>query len=150
MILDRLESSASYDRMGPNIARALAFLRDPATANLPDGRHSLDGERCFAIVQHYTSKLFDECGWEAHRRYIDVQYVVAGVERMGVSHISRMRVIQPYDPERELAIFDGDGDFFTVEAGMFAVFFPHDVHMPQLAAGAPALVRKIVVKVAAE
>jgi YhcH/YjgK/YiaL family protein len=148
MILDRIEAAGLYRNISPGIARALDFLREPATATLPEGRYELSNDRVFALVQHYETKLFDQCVWEAHRKYIDVQFIAAGVERMGSARIARMRETQPYDPERDFALFTGDGDFFTVEAGGLAIFFPHDVHMPQLATGAPARVRKIVVKVA--
>ncbi len=49
------------------------------------GRHDLDGDDLFALVQEYTTRAADECVWEAHRRYIDVQFVVTGAERMGVA-----------------------------------------------------------------
>lgn len=148
MILDRLDTFGAVDVAAPGVVRAIEFLRERFTPTLADGRYELDGDRLFALVQRYETRLFDDCVWEAHRRYLDVQFVAAGVERMGVAHISRMHEVQPYSPERDVTLFHGDGDFFTVEAGGLAVFFPHDVHMPQLAAGAKALVHKVVVKVA--
>jgi len=48
---------------------------------------------------------------------------------------------------QDVASLAGDGNFLTVSAGMFVIFFPQDAHMPYLAAAAPGPVRKIVLKV---
>src|SRR5262245_18912647 len=114
MILDRLAATDAYRTLSPAMAQALDFLRDHHTPTLTDGRYVLNGDRVFALVQRYETKLFDACIWDAHRKYIDVQCVTAGIERMGVAPISRMREIQPYDPIRDIALFTGDGDFVTV------------------------------------
>ena len=84
--------------------------------------------------------------WEAHRRYIDLQYVVAGRERIGYAQASRMTP-GAYDRERDLLPLAGDGDFLTLGAGDFMLLFPDDAHMPRIAVAAPAPVRKVVVKI---
>ena len=58
-------------------------------------------------------------------------------------NIERMQVEQPYDADRDVAFFSGPGDFLTLDAGTFAIFAPHDVHMPCVAAGGSMLIRKI-------
>ena len=74
----------------------------------------------------------------------------AKTERMGYVPIADTRERDPYDPERDVAFFEPGRDFINVRAGMFAVFWPTDVHAPQAADGSPATVRKVVVKVAVD
>jgi biofilm protein TabA len=155
MILDTLEnansdSAAIYRSLPRRLVAALDFLRTSDLAGLPLGKTTIDGERLFALTQEYEPKPPSQLKFEAHRRYWDVQYVVRGVERMGWNTLARMTVIQPYDAERDVAFFRGEGDFFRVPAGTFAIFSPQDVHMPGVAVeqgGAVAIVRKIVLKV---
>jgi YhcH/YjgK/YiaL family protein len=113
------------------------------------GRHDLDGDRAFALVQEYTTRKADDCKWEAHRMYIDVQYVVRGAERMGYANITTAHEREPYDAARDVAFFEPGEDYVTVREGMLAIFGPEDVHAPCGAAGHPTPVRKIIVKVAA-
>ena len=80
MIVDRLENWSFYAGLPPRIVRALEFLRDTDLAALSLGRHELDGDRLFALVQEYTTKPIEQCKWEAHRRYCDVQFVARGAE----------------------------------------------------------------------
>jgi YhcH/YjgK/YiaL family protein len=53
-----------------------------------------------------------------------------------------------YSAERDVAFYTGQGDWLTLAAGMFAVFFPQDVHRPGAQAGPPTVVKKVVMKVA--
>jgi biofilm protein TabA len=149
MILDLLVNTSLYRGLPTRLVAALDFLKATDLAALPLGKTVIDGERLFALVQEYSPKPASALKYEAHRRYWDVQYVVSGVERMGWNTLSRMTVGQPHDNERDVAFFTGSGDTFLVPAGTFAIFGPHDVHMPGIAPDdAPAAtVRKVVVKV---
>jgi YhcH/YjgK/YiaL family protein len=150
MILDRLEHAWMYRPLSVEIARALDYLQQTNLAELADGRYELDGDRLFAIVQRYRPKPLTEAMWEAHRRYIDVQYVVTGCERMGCTFLrDDLPVRQPYDAQKDIIFFDTQGDFVTVPAGSFTIFAPHDIHAPSLVANAgdpQAQVCKVVMK----
>jgi len=149
MIIDRLSNAACYRGVGPGITRALDWLTRNDPTRLAAGRHEIDGERLYAMVSEYQTKLRDQSFWEAHRKYIDVQFVVAGVEEIGWAGLADLREIEPYDPAKDFTKLAGEGSFFRVSAGLFAVLFPQDAHMPGIAAGSPTRVRKIVVKVRA-
>jgi YhcH/YjgK/YiaL family protein len=139
MILDRLENVGLYRPLGANIALALDYLCRTDFSQMPVGRHEVDGDRVWAVVQRYRPKPPAQAVWEAHRQYVDVQYVAAGTERMGYVPLSDgLSVRQPYDAEKDVILFDADGQFFNLSAGDFAIFTPHDVHAPSLAPGLPA------------
>ena len=146
MIIDRLANPSPLFQLPVRLARALEYLRATDLMSVPIGRHDLDGDRLFALVQEYTTRAADDCVWEAHRKYIDVQFVAAGVERMGYANLAQMRVRDAYDAARDVAFFEPGESFVTIPAGTFAIFGPEDVHSPGHAAGAPGLVRKVVVK----
>lgn len=144
MIFDHLENAHRYFALHPAFARAFEALRGELLRR-PPGRYELDGQRLYAIVQEYSTKA--EGRWEAHRRYIDIQFMLAGDERMGWAPTRDLTVQEAYDPAKDAAFFTGQGSEFVVAAGQFAIFFPEDAHMPTLAAGDPQTVRKVVIKV---
>ncbi|MHB1035641.1 MAG: YhcH/YjgK/YiaL family protein [Pirellulales bacterium] len=149
MILDRLENACLYRRLGARIAAAFDYLCATDFRQLLDGRYELDGDRLFAMVQRYVTRPPSAAKWEAHRQYVDVQYVVEGVERIGYAPlVDGLPVVEAYDAAKDLAFFDAGGDLVTVRAGSFAIFTPQDLHAPGLAAesSGPAEVRKVVVK----
>lgn len=148
MILDHLRNAGIYRPLHPRLQTALDYLTGNDLASLPDGRHLVDGDRVFAIVQEYQSKPESAGRWEAHRIYTDVQVVVAGFERIGYSSPDRVSVVERYSADADIEFYRGEGQFAELTAGMFMILMPHDVHMPQIAGRAPGFVRKVVMKVA--
>ena len=150
MILDRLENAGRHDALGADVALAFDYLRRTDFSQLPEGRYELDGDRVYAMVQRYQPKPLAEALWEAHRRYLDVQYLAEGSERMGCAPLDdELPVQQNYDPQKDAALYHADGEFFVIHAGSFAIFTPHDVHAPGLAVDGSDVsgrVCKVVVK----
>jgi len=146
MIVARLANPTPLFQLPSRLARALDYLRATDMRSVPIGRHDLDGDRLFALVQEYTTRAADQCVWEAHRRYIDVQFVAVGAERMGYASLAQMRERDAYDAARDEAFFEHREEFVTIRAGLFAIFGPEDVHSPGHVAGQPGLVRKVVIK----
>jgi YhcH/YjgK/YiaL family protein len=147
MIIARLEDWRKYG-IGGRLHRAFELLCSPEVLALPAGRHELDGERIIALPQGYATKEPSAGRWEAHRRYIDIQYMVSGREAMGWTPAANLVVDTDYDQEKDIAFYTGQGPVLSVDQGMFAVFFPHDGHMPGLRVSQqPEQVRKIVMKV---
>ncbi|HEX8523396.1 MAG TPA: YhcH/YjgK/YiaL family protein [Tepidisphaeraceae bacterium] len=147
MIWDELANARSYHALGERFARGFDFLHAHEFDRLGEGRHEVLGQDLIAIVQSYQTKPAEQGKWEAHRKYADIQYIVTGGERFGIAPISTMTVTETYDKVNDLVFFQGTGQRFTLSAGQFAVFLPHDVHMPSLQVDAPARVTKVVIKV---
>jgi len=147
MIVDHLDRAGRYAALGPSFEQAFAFLRAAHLETLAEGRHDLAGDALFALVQSYHTKAPSEGFWEAHRRYIDLQFIARGAERIGYAPLHRMR-LESHDEPRDLSVLRGEGDFLTLTEGCFMLLWPEDVHMPGLHVGSPGPVRKIVFKIA--
>ena len=149
MILDQLVHADRYRNLSPGIAAAFDYLRTFRADETAPGRYELDGDRLIANVARYQTRLPEQAIWESHRKYIDVQFVAAGIERVGYVPLEQApAVTQAYLPERDIIIYAPGEDSILFREGQFAIFFPEDIHAPNLAAGAPAEVCKVVIKVA--
>ena len=146
MIFDTLENVSRYAGLGYNLPAALSTLVKTDLASLPIGRTDLDSDNLFLLVQEYDTRLLDAGKWEAHRKYIDVQYLMRGVERMGFANLLTMQLAE-YVPEKDFQALSGSGNFVDVFAGSFVIFFPEDAHMPGLCVEQPEPIRKVVLKV---
>jgi YhcH/YjgK/YiaL family protein len=147
MIIDRITNAHLYSLLSPAFKRAFDYLQQTDLVALPNGKHEIDGENMFVIVQEYDTKMKDQAKWESHRRYIDLQYVIKGVEQIGYAHLDTLTPSTAYDSEKDVAFFLGKGDFAHVPEGSFMILFPEDAHMPCIAIDTPALVKKAVVKI---
>ena len=152
MILADLQNAESRLPGGTAFRLALEFLRRPDMQALPDGKYEIDGAKVFAMVQRYVTLEQAEPKFEAHRKYIDVQFMAAGAEIISWALLEKMAVTEAYDGEKDAcfgAVPSGVWTPLRLGVGQLAVLDPEDAHAPRLAAGAPAPVLKVVVKVAA-
>jgi YhcH/YjgK/YiaL family protein len=145
MILARLEQADRYLSLHADFSAAFAFIRGQPLSDLPEGRIEIAGA-IYAMVSRSPARHRSEARLEAHRKYIDLQYVIAGIEEMGWS--ARSDCQQPhgqYNAEKDVEFFaDTPNSYVTVRPGEFVIFFPDDAHAPLIGTGE---VRKVVVKV---
>ncbi len=146
MIFDTLDNLNRYAGLPHNLHRALEYLSETDLRSLPVGRIDIDSDRLYALVQEYTTKPAKQGLWEAHRKYIDIQYMQTGCERMGFANICTM-TLGEFVPEKDFQPMSGTGSSVDVFEGAFVIFFPEDGHMPGLCVDAPEPVRKVVLKV---
>jgi biofilm protein TabA len=149
VILDTLANAARYAAVHPRFAAAFDFLARPSTASLPDGRHEIDGDRLFVLVDRSAGRGREGATLETHRRYIDIQVTLEGLEEIGWAPLASLRPPRgAYDDAKDIAFFDDRPTTWVgVPPGHFVIFFPQDAHAPLAGRGQ---LRKAVVKVAVE
>lgn len=149
MIYDNIQNAHLYAKLGARFQQAFDYLQKTDLKALPVGRIELDGKKLYVMVQEYSSKLPEQGKWEAHQRYIDLQYIVSGVEKMGFAAMNRL-TLGAYNPEKDFQALSGEGVFLPLGAGDFMLLWPQDAHMPGMAIDASVPVKKVVVKIAIE
>lgn len=149
MIVAELNEWRRYAGVLPGLNQAFEFL-EQLDASRPDGRYELDGDRIYCLVQRYKTKPVDQGVFEAHQRYVDVQFLVAGRETILWAPLPALTTVtQPYIPEKDYTFFAPVPGSMPVRllAGRFAILFPTDGHAPCLEFDGPSDVIKAVVKV---
>ena len=146
MIIDQIPNSHLYYSLHAGIKPAFDFLLRTDPSSLSIGRYEMDGEALYAMVQQYTTKPEEQGSWEAHRRYMDLQVVIQGIEQIGYANINSLAQ-GVYDTAKDFLPLHGAGDFMTLQNGNFTLLLPQDAHMPGIAVDSPTPVKKIVVKI---
>lgn len=147
MIIDKLSNSNLYDFKNLRIKKALYFLSVKNFSEINDGKYEIEGDNIFAIINTYNTKNDNDAQLEAHRKYIDVQYVASGSELVGYAPLGNQKVIKNYNEENDYELFGGDCSYISFSERMFAIFFPGDLHKPGIKDFDTEEVKKIVVKV---
>jgi biofilm protein TabA len=127
--------------------KAFDYLKKTDLKALTNGRHVIDGTNVFAIVTEAPTKDYDKTAFESHQKYIDLQYVITGKEKMAKTTVTSVAVSKPYDEKADIAFYTGEGKIYKVPAGTFMLFFPTDAHRPNITAGGNKVVKKIVIKI---
>jgi biofilm protein TabA len=149
MILDTLDAIDRYASLHPRFGAAFAFLRRLGSSPTI-GRHEIDGDSAYALVQHYETRPVAGAALEAHQRYIDIQYVARGHEAIHWAPLAGLSVTMPHDATKDVALFAMPHDAVAVpiRAGQCAILFPEDAHAPCCIWGESTEVVKVVVKIA--
>ena len=147
MIYDHIRNIGLYKGLSPALDLALDYIAG-VTADAENGTTQLvHGVK--AVVSAYETRLVNEKGYEAHRQYIDVQYVVSGQELVRCKPLEQVTETSPYDPAKDAARYaDCPGIDTIIGHGYFLVVWPDDAHEPCLAVdGHSVPVKKVVMKV---
>ncbi len=147
MILSTLPDADRYCALHPLFARAFEYLRATDLKSLAPGKHLVQGEELFAIVEACTGRTRAEAKLECHRRYIDIQLLLEGVDEMGWKTLAEC--VDPrtdYDEASDIRFFnDSPSSWIATPAKSFCIFFPDDAHAPLVSDG---MIHKVVMKIA--
>ena len=139
--------SSYKEELGENVQRGLEWLRINDLDKFSDGRYAIDGEKIFVSIQSYETKR--DALFEAHRKYMDIQYMIEGEEKIGVANYSECKNEIPYDSIKDIEFLSSNktDNYQLLKKGEFLILCPNDAHKPSIAINNPNRVKKAVVKV---
>jgi YhcH/YjgK/YiaL family protein len=150
MIYDKIDNQEIYAGIAEDIRLGLEWLRD-VNPDIEKGLYELSPQ-IKAIVSEYTTKEMNENGYEAHRDYIDIQYLLRGREKICCLPLEYLKQTKVYTKEIDAAFYeesDTHPQEMIIGNGYFAILYPQDGHMPCLCLNEPMIVKKVVIKVQA-
>ena len=147
MIMDSLDNVKHYRQLNSRLTKGLDFLEEVDFETIEPGRYNIDGDDVFALVQEYNTKNIEDAKPETHERYIDIQYIDKGEEYMGYAPLEDQEIKLPYNVEKDVAFYNTETNLIKMHEGMFAIFFPTDIHAPGIKVGESKPVKKVVIKV---
>jgi YhcH/YjgK/YiaL family protein len=147
MIIDTLSACEKYFCLNPGFAEAFHFLKNQPEVPALDTRVQIKGDLIYASYMRRPGKTREAAKMEAHRRYIDIQFLISGNEE--ISWKATPECSSPdgdYNPERDVLFFkDAPDSWHALRPGQFVIFYPGDTHAPMVGSGE---LTKVVVKVA--
>ena len=146
MIKDNIHNSALYYNISDNLKEGFEWIKSNDLFKLPDGRYEIN-DKIFANVQSYITK--NDAPYEAHRKYIDIQYMIIGEELSGAADYKNCSIIEEYNIDNDIEFLkcNIDEELYKIKEGEFFVFFPTDAHKPAIKVNKNRKVKKVIVKV---
>jgi biofilm protein TabA len=147
--INKKEFAVSYFKNKERWDKAFAFLKNNDLNALEPKRHDIDGNNLYAIKSEYLTKNAEDTRFEAHKNYIDIQYVISGSEQISAAPVSMLdSVLVAYDTAKDCELMTVKKcDNLIATPDKFFVYFPSDLHRPGVKIDENAPVKKIVVKV---
>jgi YhcH/YjgK/YiaL family protein len=147
--INKKEFAITYYKNKERWDKAFEFLKKSDLKTLEIKRHDIDGDNLYALVSEYLTKNEDVAKFEAHKKYIDIQYVISGTEQMSIAPLAmKSEILTPYDATKDIEFMNvKQASHFTATPERFFLFFPSDIHRPSVKIGQNSQVRKVVIKV---
>lgn len=149
MIFTSIYSDYKSQGLHPVLLKVIDFLKETDFSDIGPGEYELEGRDIFYQVHEIVTEELEKRSPESHKEYIDCQFVVKGEEKIGITRLKDSYSVKEYFENRDLIFYESvedEGYVYAVE-GCVSVFFPEDVHKPQIAVKEPADEKKVVVKI---
>jgi len=131
--------------------QACKIIENYDFSRIDDGRYEVDGFNFYYIIRTYkTNYIKQDVYAEAHRKYIDFQYIIYGEELTGYAdYRNPKRIFADYDSEKDLELFSSvsDESFFLLKKDKFIIFYPYEIHRPGLTQNETRSIRKVIFKI---
>ncbi|MCR8668699.1 YhcH/YjgK/YiaL family protein [Aestuariibaculum sp. M13] len=149
MILDKIENISLYQGTHKNLDIALEYLKKADYSGIEAGKYNIQGDDVYAIIKLCKTKtaIQHKNVLEAHKKFIDIHYVIEGSEHIGVAILNKQLPVKEYNLKDDYALYKTSYNVLTLEKGMFAIFFPDDTHLPEIAMKKVSDLKKVIVKV---
>ena len=139
----------------PKVIRdAINFLQITDFSTYADGEYEVRGRELFFQVRDINTKAANEMRPELHRKYIDIQLLFRGQERIGIvcdrgAKNRKGEVQRDLLEEKDVLFFkEVSGEtFLDMAEGDFCIFFPGDIHRPACKKEMTSRIRKVVYKI---
>jgi YhcH/YjgK/YiaL family protein len=145
--VNAIEFYMQYHRNPGLWQKVFTWLSNINIDTLPAGKYPIDGDAAFASITEGPTNEFNKTTWESHRNYTDLQYIIKGREKIGVSPVNKAAVTKPYSDKRDVANYRAEGSYHTAMPGIFYLFFPQDAHRPGIKVSGYPVVKKLVIKI---
>ncbi len=150
MIYGNIKDLADYPMLRSHSIWYQAFEAIQALPRKPKlGITELLGKDMFLNIMKYDTVKPEDSRFEAHRRYVDLQFSLGGAERIEWKRASELIAHGEYDKEKDLQFYQADSPqaFVDMLPGYFSIYFPSDAHRPKVHIPGKANVFKLVVKI---
>ena len=148
MIFDKICNIKNYKGIDKNLDIAIDSIARREYIKGISGKNLVQEEEVFFNVQNYITKNQEECFFETHKEYLDIQLVMFGEEKIGVTEIEKLKLDKEYDKERDLETQKGEPEIvFEMNENNFLILFPGEPHMPGIKNNENIEIKKIVYKI---
>ena len=147
MIIDSINNAKLYTNINENINKAFDYIKTTDFTNVKPGIYEIEGKNVYASVDFYLTKDKKDSLPEVHQKYIDVQYIIEGCELIGYANLQTQEIEIAYNDEKDIAFYTCEMSYAKMNAGMFMILFPTDLHQPCIQKKDSMPVKKVVVKV---
>ena len=147
MIFTNLNDNLQNKSLSQKIQECIKFTKENNLKEYNPGSYEIPGTDIKFNIGKYNTKPENECFWESHLKYIDVQIMLNGKEYIAFNNIRNLKQVK-IEKENDFIGYEGDELFrVLIENGDVLILYPEDIHMPGMRVDESIPVEKVVFKI---
>lgn len=147
MIFGNIAHEKTYSNIEKGLLTCFEYAKNNSLVDLEKGSYAIDGEDIFVNIVEYETVEKEERFWEAHKKYIDIHYMLEGSERIDIGFIENL-IQKEYKEKDDFLPLEGEANgYVTLEKGDFLICYPEDAHMTAIKVNEKSKVKKAIFKV---
>ncbi|MDU1454551.1 MAG: YhcH/YjgK/YiaL family protein [Paeniclostridium sordellii] len=147
MIFGNIAHEKRYSNIDKDLLTCFEYAKNNSLVDLEKGSYAIDGEDIFVNIVEYETVEKEERFWEAHKKYIDIHYMLEGSERIDIGFIENL-IQKEYKEKDDFLPLEGEANgYVTLEKGDFLICYPEDAHMTAIKVNEKSKVKKAIFKV---
>ncbi len=145
MLVSSIKNYKNILKFFPQLDIVFNYMLKNINNKTMDGKYNIT-KSIYAVVQTCDPKPKKEQVLEKHKKYIDLQYVISGKEKIGWKFFDKtFKTLKRYNTKKDIAFYSNIPDtYINLKKGDFVIFFPEDTHAPLCCLSS---VRKCIVKI---
>ncbi|MBT9182950.1 YhcH/YjgK/YiaL family protein [Pectobacterium punjabense] len=150
IICDQRDWAQEKHALHPIIQKGIDYINQTDFARLTPGKYDIIPGKMFCLLQETVTVPAAQMRAESHFNFVDIQYLISGEESIGVARGAKEHTVIENKAEQNDIVFYTDTrneSFIHLLPGMFAVFFPEDLHRPCCQTHGESFIRKAVIKI---
>ncbi|MCD8020541.1 MAG: YhcH/YjgK/YiaL family protein [Clostridiales bacterium] len=147
MIFGNINNLKEFYYLEETVKECIQYAGTHDLESYDTGSHEIDGNRLFVNVVEYTTTRAQDRFWEAHRKYLDVHFMLCGTEQIDLNFIHNMTA-KDYVEDEDFLPLDGEKNSSVIlRAGDFLICYPEDAHRTAVQVDKPETIKKAIFKV---
>lgn len=130
MITDTIDNIQRYAAIHPLFSQVFEYIKNTNLLTLSNGKHAILSDDVFVLIQRGIGQTKAEAKLECHRKYIDIQLVLDGIDEMGWKPLADcQQAIDSFNITNDVQFFeDSPLNWLITPPNKFCIFFPEDAH----------------------
>ena len=150
IICDQRDWAQERYALHPIIQKGIDYINQTDFSRLTPGKYDIIPDNMFCLLQEMPTRPAAQMRAESHFNFVDIQYLLSGEETIGVARGAKEHtIIDNHAVENDIVFYADTQNESLIHLlpGMFAVFFPEDLHRPCCQTHGESVIRKAVIKI---
>ena len=147
MVFGNIRDLKDYGYLEAEVLKCFEYAKNHDLLSYEKGSHEIEGDNLFVNIVEYETTTPENRFWVAHKKYLDLHFMLKGPEQIDVNFIDNMEQKEFVDKDDFLPLEGEANSHVVLTEGDFLLCYPKDAHRTAVQVNTPAVIKKAIFKI---